>query len=145
MEDTFAKTDEVLLKPKGGFFGAMGERGVGGSKCGATCALALVLQAPPPPLPSPARTHGAARRISSCSHRQSLAGWRTGFRRGREGAEAQGKDGKRQLLSANVGDARVILARGTDGLQLSEDHVPDQWASPTARPTAQLLGFQRPD
>ena len=54
-------------------------------------------------------------------------------------AAAQGKDGKRQLLSANVGDARVILARGTDGLQLSEDHVPDQWANPTAAPTAQSL------
>ena len=29
---------------QGGFFGAMGERGVGGSKCGATCALALVIE-----------------------------------------------------------------------------------------------------
>ena len=37
----------------------------------------------------------------------------------------QGKGGKRQLLSANAGDARVILARGSDGVQLSEDHVPD--------------------
>lgn len=44
VSDTFIKTDEILLKPKGGFFGAMSERGVGGSKCGATCALALVLK-----------------------------------------------------------------------------------------------------
>jgi protein phosphatase 1L len=29
---------------KGGFFGAFGERGVGGSKCGATCALAMVIK-----------------------------------------------------------------------------------------------------
>lgn len=29
---------------KGGFFGAFGERGVGGSKCGATCALVLVIK-----------------------------------------------------------------------------------------------------
>lgn len=36
--------------------------------------------------------------------------------------------GKRQVLSANVGDARVILVRGSDGIQLSEDHVPDQCA-----------------
>lgn len=78
--DTFTVADEVVLKPKGGFFGAMGERGVGGSKCGATCALALVFK---------------------------------------------GKGGKRQLLSANVGDARVILVRGSDGKQLSVDHVPD--------------------
>lgn len=44
VSDTFIKTDEILLKPKGGFFGAMSERGIGGSKCGATCALALVLK-----------------------------------------------------------------------------------------------------
>jgi len=80
VSDTFIKTDEILLKPKGGFFGAMSERGIGGSKCGATCALALVLK----------------------------------------------DGGKRQVLSANVGDARVILVRGSDGIQLSEDHVPDQ-------------------
>jgi serine/threonine protein phosphatase PrpC len=37
----------------------------------------------------------------------------------------QSKDGKPRLLSANAGDARVILARGGKGLQLSEDHTPD--------------------
>ncbi len=37
----------------------------------------------------------------------------------------QGKNGKRRLLSANAGDARVILARGNRGIQLSEDHTPD--------------------
>lgn len=37
----------------------------------------------------------------------------------------QGKDGKKRLLSANAGDARVILARGSKGIQLSEDHTPD--------------------
>ena len=37
----------------------------------------------------------------------------------------QGQGGKPQLMSANAGDARVILARGGKGLQLSEDHTPD--------------------
>lgn len=37
----------------------------------------------------------------------------------------QGQGGKPQLLSANAGDARVILARGGKGMQLSEDHTPD--------------------
>ena len=41
----------------------------------------------------------------------------------------QGKDGKLKLLSANAGDARVILARGNNALQLSVDHVPDSCAS----------------
>lgn len=36
------QADKKLLAPKGGFFGAMGERGVGGSKCGATGVVALV-------------------------------------------------------------------------------------------------------
>jgi protein phosphatase 1K len=76
----FVQADETLLQPKGGFFGAFGERGVGGSKCGATCALAMVIK---------------------------------------------GQGGKPQLLSANAGDARVILARGGKGVQLSEDHTPD--------------------
>lgn len=80
IEQAFIEADEILLQPKGGFFGAFGERGVGGSKCGATCALALV---------------------------------------------TEGKDGKRRLLSANAGDARVILARGSKGIQLSADHTPD--------------------
>ena len=36
------QADRRLLAPKGGFFGGMGERGVGGSKCGATAAVALL-------------------------------------------------------------------------------------------------------
>ena len=36
------QADGRLLAPKGGFFGGMGERGVGGSKCGATAAVALL-------------------------------------------------------------------------------------------------------
>ncbi|KAK9828457.1 hypothetical protein WJX72_000107 [[Myrmecia] bisecta] len=78
--DAFLQADTKLLQPKGGFFGAMGERGVGGSKCGATGAVALLFL---------------------------------------------GSDGKMKLLSANVGDARVVLARGRQAVQLSEDHVPD--------------------
>lgn len=31
-----------LLAPKGGFFGGFGERGVGGSKCGATGVVVLL-------------------------------------------------------------------------------------------------------
>lgn len=75
------QADAKLLQPRGGFFGAMGERGVGGSKCGATAAVAMVYT---------------------------------------------GKSGKQELLSANVGDARVILARGKKAVQLSVDHVPDR-------------------
>ena len=33
-----------MLQPKSGFFGGMGERGVGGSKCGSTAAVALVFR-----------------------------------------------------------------------------------------------------
>ncbi len=35
--------------------------------------------------------------------------------------------GKPMLLTANAGDARVLLARGGTALQLTEDHVPDKW------------------
>ena len=31
-----------ILAPKGGFMGMVGERGIGGSKCGSTAALAMV-------------------------------------------------------------------------------------------------------
>jgi serine/threonine protein phosphatase PrpC len=37
----------------------------------------------------------------------------------------QGKDGKPKLLTANAGDARIILSRGGKAIQLTEDHVPD--------------------
>ena len=36
--------------------------------------------------------------------------------------------GRRQLLAANVGDARVLLARRGKALQLTTDHVPDRQA-----------------
>ncbi|BDA41782.1 probable protein phosphatase 2C 11 [Coccomyxa sp. Obi] len=42
--DAFLKAVEKLLQPKSGFFGGMGERGVGGSKCGSTAAVALVFR-----------------------------------------------------------------------------------------------------
>ncbi len=38
--------------------------------------------------------------------------------------DAQGKD---KLLTANVGDARVLLVRDGQVLQLTEDHVPDKY------------------
>ncbi len=37
-----AQADRKLLAPKGGFLGGLGERGIGGSKCGATAAVALL-------------------------------------------------------------------------------------------------------
>jgi protein phosphatase 1L len=40
----FLAADKKILAPKSGFFGAMGERGIGGSKCGATAAVALLYQ-----------------------------------------------------------------------------------------------------
>eukprot|EP00963_Diacronema_lutheri_P000705 scaffold44_cov339-Pavlova_lutheri.AAC.41 len=40
----FLEADKVLLAPKKGFMGQFGERGVGGSKCGSTAAIALVYQ-----------------------------------------------------------------------------------------------------
>ncbi|KAL3161417.1 hypothetical protein ABBQ32_010307 [Trebouxia sp. C0010 RCD-2024] len=76
----FLQADKALLAPKKGVFGGFGERGIGGSKCGATGAVAVVYQ---------------------------------------------GGDGKVNLLAANAGDARVVLARKGKAVQLSEDHVPD--------------------
>ncbi|KAK9845479.1 hypothetical protein WJX81_007509 [Elliptochloris bilobata] len=80
IREAFVKADRRLLAPKGGFFGGMGERGVGGSKCGATAAVALLFPGP---------------------------------------------RGATQLLAANVGDARVLLCRKGEALQLTVDHVPD--------------------
>ena len=34
--------------------------------------------------------------------------------------------GKQKLLAANVGDARVLLARKGKAVQLTTDHVPDR-------------------
>ena len=36
INDAFLEADKTLLAPKKGIFGGMGERGIGGSKCGAT-------------------------------------------------------------------------------------------------------------
>lgn len=36
------QADRTLLAPKKGFFGQFGERGIGGSRCGATGVVALV-------------------------------------------------------------------------------------------------------
>lgn len=73
---------QTLLSKTTGFLG-MGERGVGGSKCGATAAnVSLYL----------------------------------------------GADGATQLLTSNIGDARILLIRGGKPVQLSEDHVPDSEA-----------------
>lgn len=78
--EAFLSADRKILAPKSGFLGMVGERGVGGSKCGATGAVALVYN----------------------------------------------DNGTDYLLSANAGDARVVLGKA-DGsaLQLSVDHVPD--------------------
>ena len=74
------QADKALLAPKKGVFGGFGERGIGGSKCGATGAVAVLFQ---------------------------------------------DASGKTNLLTANAGDARVVLARKGKALQLTEDHVPD--------------------
>lgn len=37
-----APSPQKILSPKGGFMGMVGERGIGGSKCGSTAAVALV-------------------------------------------------------------------------------------------------------
>eukprot|EP00890_Picochlorum_soloecismus_P002487 jgi/Picsp_1/3239/NSC_06079-R1_protein len=78
--EAFLSADRKILAPKTGFLGMVGERGVGGSKCGATGAVALVYN----------------------------------------------DNGTNYLLSANAGDARVVIGK-TDGSaqQLSVDHVPD--------------------
>ncbi|GLC44015.1 hypothetical protein PLESTB_000220100 [Pleodorina starrii] len=81
--EAYLAADRQLLSVGAGFMG-MGERGVGGSKCGATAANALFFAAP-------------------------------------DGASTR-------LLTANVGDARIVLVRAGQPVQLSEDHVPDREA-----------------
>ena len=44
LTEAFLRADARVLQPKSGFFGALGERGLGGSKCGATAAIALILK-----------------------------------------------------------------------------------------------------
>ena len=68
------------MEPKSGFLGLVGERGIGGSKCGATAAVVVLFK---------------------------------------------NQEGTTSILTANAGDARVLLIRGTKALQLTEDHVPD--------------------
>ncbi|PNW79761.1 hypothetical protein CHLRE_08g365632v5 [Chlamydomonas reinhardtii] len=80
--EAYLAADKQLLSTGAGFMG-MGERGVGGSKCGATAATTLLFPA---------------------------------------------ADGTTQLLAANCGDARIVLVRGGQAVQLSEDHVPDREA-----------------
>eukprot|EP00899_Mesostigma_viride_P020457 jgi/Mesvir1/28412/Mv13854-RA.1 len=72
--------DEELLASPDGFWGGFKERGVGGSKCGACSATALLYN---------------------------------------------GSDGAMHVVTANVGDSRVVLSRGGQALQLSFDHKPD--------------------
>ncbi|GAB4821446.1 hypothetical protein N2152v2_008492 [Parachlorella kessleri] len=79
IREAFVQADKRLLQPQGGFLG-MGERGVGGSKCGASAAIMIIYR------------------------------------------DASGKP---ILLTANAGDARVLLARNGRAVQLTEDHVPD--------------------
>mmetsp|Transcript_17262 Transcript_17262/g.43839 ORF Transcript_17262/g.43839 Transcript_17262/m.43839 type:complete len:346 (-) Transcript_17262:115-1152(-) len=78
MRSAYIKADAKLLAPSGAF--GMGERGVGGSKCGATAATAIIFKS---------------------------------------------SDGKDMLLTANIGDARIVLARGGKPEQLTIDHTPD--------------------
>ena len=43
----FVEMDRKLLQQAPGFFGTFGERGVGGSKCGATGAVAVIFRVSP--------------------------------------------------------------------------------------------------
>lgn len=78
--DAYLQADKKLLSPRSGFMG-LGERGVGGSKCGATAVNALLYN---------------------------------------------DKDGSTQLLTSNVGDARILLCSRGKVQELSEEHVPDK-------------------
>jgi len=79
LKAAFIEADERILAPGEGFFGQFKERGVGGSKCGATAVTAIVYE----------------------------------------------EGGERKLAVANLGDARAVLSRGGEAVQLSIDHVPD--------------------
>lgn len=81
ISNAFTAADRKILAPKGGFLGMVGERGIGGSKCGSTAAVALFFK--------------------------------------------DKTSGKPLILSANAGDARILLGRAGKPVQLSEDHVPD--------------------
>lgn len=77
--EAYLEADKQLLVSTG--FMGMGERGIGGSKCGATAVNALLFAAP-----------------------------------GGAGTT---------LLTANVGDARILLIRDGQAVCLTEEHVPD--------------------
>jgi protein phosphatase 1K len=87
IEDAYLAADRQLLSATSGFLG-LGERGVGGSKCGATAVNALLFADPAP--------------------------------------DAQGATA---LLTANAGDARVLLVTRNgataEAVPLYEEHVPD--------------------
>ncbi|KAG0585039.1 hypothetical protein KC19_3G252900 [Ceratodon purpureus] len=76
----YLEIDQLTLMQPKGLFGALRERGLGGSKCGATAATSVLIPKP---------------------------------------------DGSKVLVTANVGDARVILVRGGQAIQLTFDHKPD--------------------
>jgi len=76
--EAYLQADSKLLVAKG--FMGMGERGIGGSKCGATAVNAMLFK---------------------------------------------GADGSTQLLTSNVGDARILLIRNGEAVCLTEEHVPD--------------------
>ncbi|BBN16012.1 protein MpPP2C_N [Marchantia polymorpha subsp. ruderalis] len=79
-ESAYYEFDQLTLAQPKGLFGGMRERGVGGSRCGATAATVVLKQS---------------------------------------------EDGQQKIIAANVGDARVVLARGGNAIQLTFDHKPD--------------------
>jgi hypothetical protein len=62
---SLSQADEKLLQPKSGFFGGMGERGVGGSKCGSTAAVAIAFRDGSGPIKLLAANIGDARVLLS--------------------------------------------------------------------------------
>jgi hypothetical protein len=42
LPDPLHSSPQAILSPKGGFLGMVGERGIGGSKCGSTAAVAII-------------------------------------------------------------------------------------------------------
>jgi hypothetical protein len=136
-----------------------GERGVGGSKCGATAVNTMLYKVWRRGGGAPGRRAVPTGRLRSStspspwSAMLQRAHQRPGPRRRRPPAAAlqpsrvpsrtagpsdsralsarpaaQNADGTTQLLTSNVGDARILLIRGGKAIQLSEDHVPDRWA-----------------
>ena len=44
MADAYETADAAALQPKKGFLGMMGERGIGGAKCGSTCVTCMMYE-----------------------------------------------------------------------------------------------------